>query len=96
MSLAAAEFIVTTVAGYLACGALFAALVLWRWVGRLDPAAQHAPLGFRVLVFPGVAMLWPLFAARLLRGATEPPDEWTAHRAAVCRAPAVRKVEVLR
>jgi hypothetical protein len=67
MTVVAAEFIVQTLAVYLGCGAMFAAVFLWRWIGILDPAAAHGTLGFRVLVFPGVAALWPLFVVRLIR-----------------------------
>ena len=67
MTLAAAQLLVNALGAYAAAGAVFAALFLWRWVGRLDPAAAHATWGFRVLVFPGVVLFWPLFAARLVR-----------------------------
>ena len=83
MNLATAEFIVDAVTGYLTCGAVFAVLFVWRWVGYVDPAAVQGTPGFRILIAPGVAIVWPLFVVRLLRRANEPPDEWTAHRAAV-------------
>ena len=67
MTVAAAEVLVQTIAIYVGCGAAFAAVFLWRWVGILDPAAAHGTFGFRVLVFPGVAALWPLFAVRVIR-----------------------------
>jgi hypothetical protein len=67
MTLATAQLLVNVIGAYAAAGAVFAVLFLWRWVGRLDPAAAHATLGFRVLVFPGVVMFWPLFASRLVR-----------------------------
>lgn len=67
MTLAAAQLLVQTVAIYVGLGAAFAAVFLWRWVGRLDSAAEHGTWGFRVLVFPGVAALWPLFVVRLIR-----------------------------
>ena len=95
MTLAIAQLLVDVLKGYAAAGALFGALLLWRWVGRVDPAAAHATWGFRVLVFPGVVLFWPLFVTRLLRGATAPPDEWTAHRAGG-RARARGRVEILR
>lgn len=82
MTQAAAQFLVNACAAYLTCGAIFALLFLWRGVGRLDPLAAHGTIGFRVLVFPGVTALWPLFAIRLARRDSTPPDEWTAHRAA--------------
>jgi hypothetical protein len=64
---ATAQLLVDVLGAYAAAGAVFAAAFLWRWVGRLDPAAAHATWGFRALVFPGVVIFWPLFAARLLR-----------------------------
>jgi|SoiMethySBSTD1v2_1073268.scaffolds.fasta_scaffold40350_3 hypothetical protein len=82
MTQATAQLVVNTFAAYLTCGAIFAVMFLWRWVGRLDPLAVHGTLGFRLLVFPGVTALWPLFAIRLVRGDSAPPEEWTAHRAA--------------
>jgi len=81
MSLQTAQHVVDFFFIYLACGTSFAAVFVWKWVGRLDPIAEHGTIGFRVLVFPGVAALWPLFALRLVRGASAPPDEWNAHRA---------------
>ena len=93
MSLATAELIVHAVTGYLVCGAAFATVFVWRWVGIADPAAIHGTPGFRVLIVPGVAMLWPVLAVRLLRGVSEPPDEWTAHRAAVRQAQIRREME---
>jgi hypothetical protein len=67
MTLATAHLLVNLVGVYAAAGAIFAVLFLWRWVGRLDPAAAHATWGFRMLVFPGVVTFWPLFVSRLLR-----------------------------
>ena len=67
MTLATAELLVHLLEGYAVCGAVFAVLFLWRWVGQLDPAAVQATWGFRVLVFPGVVLFWPMFAVRLLR-----------------------------
>jgi hypothetical protein len=81
MSVATAQFLVDAIAAYLAAGVIFAIAFLSRWVGRVDPLAAHGTVGFRMLVFPGVTALWLLFAVRLMRRASEPPDEWTAHRA---------------
>lgn len=67
MTLATAQLLVNVIGAYAAAGAVFAVLFLWRWVGRLDPAAAHATWGFRVLVFPGVVIFWPLFVSRLVR-----------------------------
>lgn len=67
MTLGAAQLLVQTITIYAAVGAVFAVVFLWRWVGQLDTAAEHGTWGFRMLVFPGVAALWPLFAVRLIR-----------------------------
>lgn len=67
MSTGTAQFLVGTLAAYVACGAIFSVPFLWRWVARLDPLAAHGTLGFRALVFPGVTALWPLFVIRLIR-----------------------------
>lgn len=52
---------------YLGLGLAFAVPFVASWVERLDPAARGGTVGFRVLIVPGVAVLWPLFAARLAR-----------------------------
>jgi hypothetical protein len=67
MTVTAAQLLVQSVTIYASVGAAFAVVFLWQWVGRLDSAAEHGTWGFRVLVFPGVAVLWPLFVVRLLR-----------------------------
>jgi hypothetical protein len=67
MTVNTAHLLIQTIAVYLGCGAVFAALFLWRWVGILDAAAAHGTWGFRALVFPGVTAFWPLFLFRLAR-----------------------------
>jgi len=67
MTVEAAQLLVQTTTIYTTIGVVFAAVFLWRWVGRLDSAAEHGSWGFRVLVFPGVVALWPLFIVRLIR-----------------------------
>jgi hypothetical protein len=53
---------------YAAIGLLFGVgFVIWG-IERVDPAARGAGMGFRILVLPGVAALWPLMLARWLRG----------------------------
>jgi hypothetical protein len=65
---------------YATAGVLFAIAFVWQLAGRLDPAAQRGTVGFRLVVFPGVAALWPYLLGRLITGASAPPDEWNAHR----------------
>jgi hypothetical protein len=65
MSLARVLVLVLEV--YAALGLVFALPFAWRLVERLDPAARGAPLGFRLLIVPGSAALWPWLALRLAR-----------------------------
>ena len=45
---------------YALFGILFGVAFVLRGVARIDQAAQGSPWGFRLLVLPGVAALWPL------------------------------------
>lgn len=67
MSVAAAQLIVQVVAAYLGIGVLFAAAFSLKLAGRLDPGAAKGTWGFRALIIPGAALLWPFLLARLMR-----------------------------
>jgi hypothetical protein len=71
---------------YAAAGFLFAAVFVFVGVQRLDADSQHSGIGFRLLIGPGVAALWPLFLSRWLRHITEPPLENNSHRLAANRS----------
>ena len=51
----------------LAVGVLFALPFAFVGVQRIDPDAAGAGIGFRLVILPGVVMLWPLMARRWLR-----------------------------
>jgi len=67
---------------YSSAGLLFAVVFVIRGVQRLDLEAQGSGIGFRLLITPGVAALWPLLASRWLRHCNEPPLEKNPHRLA--------------
>ena len=52
------------VAAYAAAGLIFAVWFVMAGIGRIDAAARDAGLGFRLIVLPGVAALWPLLLRR--------------------------------
>ena len=52
---------------YAAVGVIFAAVFVAFGIGRVDPVARHAPIGFRLIVLPGCAALWPLLLRRWMR-----------------------------
>jgi hypothetical protein len=60
----AAELFVIALAVYGSAGVLFAAAFVTAGIRRVDPVAEHAPIGFRLIVIPGVAALWPLLLVR--------------------------------
>ncbi|MEQ9616520.1 MAG: hypothetical protein RLN60_00625 [Phycisphaerales bacterium] len=68
MSDNAAQLVVTIVAVYAGVGLVVALLFLFLAVKRIDPAANGASRGFRVLVFPGAAALWPVILVKWIRG----------------------------
>jgi hypothetical protein len=75
---------VTTATVYLAIGAVVAPVIAFFGVRRIDPAAREGTRGFRFLIMPGIAMLWPLMVIRVLRGGS-PLEEHNAHRDAARR-----------
>ena len=77
-----ARWMLGAVGTYLALGLLFSVPFLAAGLGRIDPSARGAPWGFRLIVLPGVVALWPLLLRRWASGATDPPEERTAHRLA--------------
>jgi len=62
-----AEIFVDALAAYGLAGVVFAAAFVTRGIRRIDPAAEHAPWGFRMIVVPGVAALWPWLLAKWIR-----------------------------
>lgn len=76
----AARIFVAALEVYAVIGVMFALAFVSVGVGRLDPQAQGAPLGFRLLIFPGSAALWPLLAWRWAQGIHAAPIEHNPHR----------------
>jgi hypothetical protein len=80
MSPSLVEFMVESAAIYAALGFVFAMAFAWRGAAVVDPVAHGSTLGFRVLVVPGAALLWPLLAVRWWRaamGGAQVPGERT-------------------
>ena len=73
-SIAIAESIVALVAIYAACGLVFAFAFLTLGIVRVDRGAAGSSYGFRALILPGTAALWPLLAIRWARGESGPVE----------------------
>lgn len=82
MNVLLAQVLLALAGTYLAVGLAFAIAFVARGVGRVDAAAAEASLGFRLLLVPGAAALWPLLAQRWRRATGAPPAEHDAHTAA--------------
>ena len=78
----AAEFaaiVIATVQVYLLLGVVFAVVFVIFLAPRVDPGAADSSWGFRIMVIPGLTLLWPLMLHRVLR-TQAPPVECNAHR----------------
>jgi hypothetical protein len=62
-----AEILLTIAATYLGCGLLFGIVFVAWGLGRVDAAARGTPVGFRILIVPGIVAWWPLLLVRWLR-----------------------------
>ena len=69
---------------YALVGLVFGVAFVWRGAARIDPGAAAGTWGFRLLILPGAAALWPLLLRRWVRH-QEPPGESNAHRDAAQR-----------
>lgn len=79
MSEGLATLLVAVAGLYFGLGLLFAIAFVLRGVGVIDPQARDGSWGFRVLVVPGSAALWPLLLRRWWRR-EPPPVERNCHR----------------
>jgi hypothetical protein len=52
---------------YAAMGLVFACAFLTLGVGRVDPLSNGSGIGFRLIILPGVAALWPLLLTRWIQ-----------------------------
>jgi hypothetical protein len=62
-----AELFVGGLAAYTLTGVAFSVAFMLFGIHRVYPVAEHSPIGFRLIVMPGVVALWPLFLGRWLR-----------------------------
>jgi hypothetical protein len=62
-----AKLVTAVLALYLGLGGVFAIGFALRWAGRLDPVAGEGSVGFRLLILPGAALLWPWLLLRVAR-----------------------------
>lgn len=75
------HLVVATAEGYALAGVIFALAFLPRGIVRVDERLHESPKTVRLLLFPGVATFWPLFAWRWITGRSAPVER-NPHRIA--------------
>ena len=65
------SLLLSLITAYIALGMLFAFAFVSIGIARVDPVARGASAGFRLMIFPGVTALWPLFLKRWLEKARQ-------------------------
>jgi hypothetical protein len=61
------ELILKALTVYLVCGSLFAIAFIIKGVEKVDTSAQDSSLGFRIIIFPGAVVFWPLLLKKWLK-----------------------------
>jgi len=69
-----AQLFVNFVGIYLVIGLAFAIFFVIWGAAKIDPAATESTVGFRLIIIPGAALLWPVLAKRWWQGANPPPQ----------------------
>jgi hypothetical protein len=77
-----AETVLVLVGAYAGLGVAAALVVVLLGLERVDRNATGSTWGFKLLVFPGIAALWPFVLVRWIRATGVPPEERNAHRCA--------------
>jgi hypothetical protein len=63
------------IAAYGLCGILFAIPFAALGAGRIDAAARHSGLPFRLVIIPGAAALWPFLLLKWVRASRSTPGD---------------------
>jgi len=67
-----ADWLVNLLIAYGLLGVLFAVVFVTKGISRVDPVTKGSGAGFRLIVLPGSAALWPLLLVRWIRQTRRP------------------------
>jgi hypothetical protein len=70
VTVAWAEAILDIVGGYFALGGAFTLVFLAAGLARVDPVAAAGPWRFKLLIAPGIVVLWPVVLMLWLSGSS--------------------------
>jgi len=61
------EIFLVLISAYLLAGFLFALAFMIKGVDKIDEGAIGSSVGFRIIIFPGTMVLWPLLLKKWLK-----------------------------
>lgn len=61
------ELSVTVFYTYLSVGLLFGLWFIFKGIYKIDSGANGTSIGFRLLIFPGAIILWPVLLRKYLK-----------------------------
>lgn len=61
------SYLLAGVALYSIAGALFSLLFIWKGLTKTDPAAKGSGIVFKLFIFPGLIVFWPLFVRKWIK-----------------------------
>ena len=61
------EILLIIVAVYLVVGVLFVIPFLMKGLTKVDEGAQGSTIGFKIIIIPGVIVLWPLLLSKWMK-----------------------------
>jgi len=65
--MSAAQILILIAGLYAAAGLVFGAVFVTAGVGKVDETARLSGAGFRLIILPGTAALWPVLLAKWIR-----------------------------
>ena len=61
------QVLIYVFSGYLLIGLAFSVLFYMKGLSKIDKNAIGSTLGFKLIIFPGVLMLWPFLLTKWLK-----------------------------
>ena len=61
------SLILLVLAIYFCCGFVFALAFIFKGVQVVDKGAHESGIGFRIIIFPGTLVLWPLLLNKWIK-----------------------------
>jgi len=69
------EIILIIVAVYLLVGVLFVIPFLMKGLNKIDEGTHGSTIGFKIIIIPGVIVLWPVLLSKWMRRPPSPKGE---------------------